>query len=66
MSKQIVIFLFHRDLRLEDNVPLQEALDYAEKYDSVVFEKSYLILKFIFLFYSKKIKKCENHTIYLI
>jgi len=36
MSKQIVIFLFHRDLRLEDNVPLQQALDYAEKHDCVV------------------------------
>jgi deoxyribodipyrimidine photo-lyase len=26
-----VIFLFHRDLRLEDNLPLQSALDFAEK-----------------------------------
>lgn len=36
MSKSIVIFLFHRDLRLEDNIPLQEALDYAKKHNSVV------------------------------
>ena len=37
MSKQdIVIFLFHRDLRLEDNVPLQEALDCAKENNSVV------------------------------
>ena len=26
-----VVFIFHRDLRLEDNVPLQEALNYAKK-----------------------------------
>lgn len=29
MSK-VVVFLFHRDLRLEDNVPLQQALDFAK------------------------------------
>jgi deoxyribodipyrimidine photo-lyase len=27
----VVVFLFHRDLRLEDNLPLQEALNYANK-----------------------------------
>lgn len=32
MSKQsVVVFIFRRDLRLEDNIPLQEALDYAKK-----------------------------------
>jgi len=37
MSKQeIVIFLFHRDLRLEDNVPLQEALDFAKAHNCKV------------------------------
>lgn len=36
MSKSIVIFLFHRDLRLEDNIPLQEALDYAKEHNTQV------------------------------
>jgi deoxyribodipyrimidine photo-lyase len=37
MSKRdIVIFLFHRDLRLEDNVPLQQALDFAKENDCTV------------------------------
>lgn len=35
MSK-VVVFLFHRDLRLEDNIPLQKALDFAKEYDCVV------------------------------
>lgn len=36
MGKSIVIFLFHRDLRLEDNIPLQHSLDYAKEHDSQV------------------------------
>jgi deoxyribodipyrimidine photo-lyase len=32
----VVVFLFHRDLRLEDNIPLQEALDFAKKNDCIV------------------------------
>jgi deoxyribodipyrimidine photo-lyase len=32
----IIIFLFHRDLRLEDNVPLQKALDFAKEHDCEV------------------------------
>ncbi len=33
MSTSIVLFLFHRDLRLEDNIPLQQALDYAKEHN---------------------------------
>ena len=36
MSKNIVVFLFHRDLRLEDNIPLQHALDFAKEHDCEV------------------------------
>jgi deoxyribodipyrimidine photo-lyase len=37
MSKnKVVIFLFHRDLRLEDNVPLQNALDFAKDQNAKV------------------------------
>ena len=37
MSKSsTVLFVFRRDLRLEDNVPLQQALDYAKKNDETV------------------------------
>jgi deoxyribodipyrimidine photo-lyase len=36
MSTSIVIFLFHRDLRLEDNIPLQQALDYAKEHNTQV------------------------------
>ena len=35
MSK-VVVFLFHRDLRLEDNIPLQQALDFAKEHDCAV------------------------------
>jgi deoxyribodipyrimidine photolyase len=37
MSKQsIVVFLFHRDLRLEDNIPLQNALDFGREHNAKV------------------------------
>ena len=36
MNKSVVIFLFHRDLRIEDNIPLQQALDYAKEHTSEV------------------------------
>ena len=32
----VVLFLFHRDLRLEDNVPLQQALDFAKDHNAKV------------------------------
>jgi deoxyribodipyrimidine photo-lyase len=35
MSK-VVIFLFHRDLRLEDNIPLQNALDFGREHNAKV------------------------------
>lgn len=36
MKKPIVIFIFRRDLRLEDHKPLQEALDYASDNGAIV------------------------------
>lgn len=36
MSKSITLFLFHRDLRLEDNIPLQQALDFAKEHNTQV------------------------------
>ena len=35
-KQEVVLFIFRRDLRLEDNVPLQEALNYAKHKGSLV------------------------------
>ena len=32
----VIVFLFHRDLRLEDNIPLQQALDFAKEKNAKV------------------------------
>jgi deoxyribodipyrimidine photolyase len=32
----VIVFLFHRDLRLEDNIPLQQALDFGKEHNAKV------------------------------
>jgi len=48
-SSSIVLFIFRRDLRLEDNIPLQEAINYAQENDAKVAP--------IFIFSKAQVKK---------
>ena len=52
--KPLVLFIFRRDLRLEDHKPLQAALDYASDNDAVVLP--------MFIFSKDQVKSTKNFT----